>query len=129
MFSRLALGLSQVAFFGLVSVGAQAQDNPSVECLSLPGSPRVTVRIDRGFGSFLQDATVRTSSRSSFHRVSIQQTIGWDRVTYWGNDFNLEIDTFISNGINYNTPYWATLTTGIVNRGEGTQVRCEFLQF
>lgn len=129
MVQRLALGVSQVVLMALVAISAQAQDNPAVECMSLPGSPRATVRIERSFGSFLQDATVRTATRGSFHRVSLQSTIGWDRVVYWGNDFDLQIDTFISNGIQFNTPYWATLTTGIVGGGNPTQMRCEFLRF
>ncbi len=134
MSKRITFGLALAVAAQMLSVGltasrAEAQDSPAVECMSLPGEPRITVRIDRGFGSAFQNATVRTPRNSSFHNVSRRPVMGWDRISYWGNDFDLDIDTFMAGRIDYYQSYWATLSTPIVSRGRATQVRCEFLPF
>lgn len=131
--SKTPLFFLAIATFAFIQIAeAQFMERPAVECRSLPlgNTPSdLTVRIDRSFGASFQDAVVRTNELSTFHTVMLQQNITWYLVRYWGNDFDLEVDTFLDNGINYYRPYDATLKVGRINDGKPMQVRCEFLPF
>ena len=117
------IGLSQFAF----------ADEPAVECKPALGSGNtIYVKVDRGHGSQWQDSAVTSGASREIrtsHQVVRQPDNIPNEIHYWGNDFDLSIDTWATGRPEMNFNYPSRFTSSAHNGGNEATLDCQFLPF